>query len=271
MSIQVLTNMRYFLAIMAVVAIVFVWQVPTDKQENVDFDKPSTSQVVLEEKTVSPTDNQPPTTKIPADKEVIQDNEVVNKLIDQDVPFTSQAPFGGWEDERQQDGCEEASALMAIYWLRGESLSKLVAWQKIIAISDFQQKNYGEYRDIALTDVIDHIFKDYFKYDQVDLKNNITINDIIVALNNGNLVLAPMDGQKLNNPYFTAPGPERHMLVIRGYDPATKEFITNDPGTKRGEAYRYNETVLFEAIRAYPTGYHEPIDKIEKNIIIVSK
>lgn len=33
-----------------------------------------------------------------------------------DVPFAAQAPFGEWSDKRQQDGCEEVSALMAVKW-----------------------------------------------------------------------------------------------------------------------------------------------------------
>jgi len=37
------------------------------------------------------------------------------------------------------------------------------------------------------------------------------------------------------------------MIVIRGFDPATKEFITNDPGTKRGEFYRYDIDLLEKA------------------------
>ncbi len=61
------------------------------------------------------------------------------------------------------------------------------------------------------------------------------------------------------------------MLVIRGYDQANKEFITNDSGTRRGELYRYNEEVLYQAIRDYLTGYHKPIDKVEKVMMVVEK
>jgi hypothetical protein len=192
-------------------------------------------------------------------------------LVDHKVPFTSQAPLGGWEDQRQQDGCEEASALMAVRWAQGKGINSLGALTEIRNASDYEQEKYGEYRDIALNDVIDWIFKDYFKYDKVSLKKNVSVEDIIAELRAGHVILAPMNGQILNNPYFTPPGPERHMLLIRGYDPAKREFITNDPGTKHGAAYRYTEKVLFNAITAYPTGYHEHIDTIEKNIIVVEK
>ena len=110
-----------------------------------------------------------------------------------------------------------------------------------------------------------------YEYLAVIVKNNVEINDIILAIEQGSLVLAPANGQILGNPYFTQPGPATHMLVIIVYDPDTDEFITNDPWTKRGEVYRYKTNVLFNAIRDYHTGNHEPIHTIQKNVILVCK
>src|SRR3989344_4812592 len=70
-------------------------------------------------------------------------------------------------------------------------------------------------------------------------------------------------------PNYTAPGPERHMILIRGYDDETGEFITNDAGTRRGEKYRYKYRTLFNAIRDYPTGDHIPITGVDKKMIVV--
>ncbi len=190
------------------------------------------------------------------------------------VPFTSQAPLAQWSDSRQQDGCEEAGAVMAMSWVGGQkTISKEEAKKAIVTISDFELKKYGEYRDVALSDLRKWVFVDYFKHDEkkVWVVENISLADIKKELTKGNLVLVPTDGRLLKNPYFTAPGPERHLLVIKGYDKTKKEFITNDPGTKRGENYRYKEAVLFKAIRAYPTGYHLPIKKIEKKMLVVEK
>ncbi len=190
------------------------------------------------------------------------------------VPFTSQAPFAQWSDSRQQDGCEEAGAIMAMAWTEGKkTLSKEEAKKAIIAISDFELKNYGEYRDVSLEDLRQWVFIDYFKYDEkkVRVVKNITLADLKKELAKGNLVLVPADGRALKNPYFTAPGPERHVLLIKGYDQKKKQFITNDAGTRRGENYRYSENVLFKAIRAYPTGYHLPIKKIEKKMLVIEK
>jgi len=187
------------------------------------------------------------------------------------VPFTAQAPYGNWADLRQENGCEEASALMAVKWAKGQSLTKDEALKEITGISDFLLKKYGEYRDISAQDTVAWIFKDYFNYDKVELVHDIIVGDIVKELDKGNLVITPMNGQIMNNPNFKVPGPPRHMIVIRGYDSDMKEFITNDPGTRNGELYRYNATLLYSAIRDYPTGYHETITKIEKDMIVVSK
>jgi len=197
---------------------------------------------------------------------------VIPDLINYDVPFTTQAPLADWKDERQQDGCEEASSVMAIRWARGEGdINKDEYLKAIIDLSDYEENTYKEYRDINVNDVVKWIFNDYFKYNKVKVKNNVIKQDIINELYQGNIILAPANGQLLDNPYFTQPGPERHMLVIKGYDKNKKEFITNDPGTKRGENYHYDEDVLFNAILAYPTGYHVEISNMPKNVIVVSK
>lgn len=197
--------------------------------------------------------------------------DVHKKALIDNVPFAAQAPFGNWADQRQQDGCEEASSLMAVRWARGQSLTKEESLKEITGISDWLLGKYGEYRDISAKNTVDWIFKDYFKYDKIILVKNITVNNIIEELAKGNLVITPMNGQIMHNPNYKRPGPPRHMIVIRGYDPATKKFITNDPGTKNGELYRYDAAVLYAAIRDYPTGYHEIIANIEKNMIVVSK
>lgn len=201
----------------------------------------------------------------------ISEEENNKSFYVESVPFTSQAPFFDWQDQRQQDGCEEASALMAVKWARGESLSKDESLEEIINSSDYILEKYGEYRDISVQDTVDWILKDYFNYDKVVIKYDIEIEDIIYELEQANLIIAPMNGQIMHNPYFTPPGPSRHMIVIRGYDTEGDFFITNDPGTRHGENFKYDSQVLFQAIRDYPTGYHELIEEVEKNIIVVWK
>ncbi len=188
------------------------------------------------------------------------------------VPFTPQAPTANWDDPRQQDGCEEASALMAMAWVRGEnSLPTAAAEAEILKISDYIQEKYGESRDLYVADVVTRIFYDYFDYNDVCLLYKVTPEKLEEYLKAGHLILAPANGQALANPYFTPPGPENHMLVLKDYDASTSEFITNDPGTKRGANYRYDRDLLFNAIRAYPTGFHLPHPAVDEKTVIVIK
>jgi len=189
-----------------------------------------------------------------------------------DVPFTSQAPLGQWSDQRQQDGCEEAVVAMAMAWVGNEKNITKENWRlRILILSNFEFKKYGEYRDVSLADLQNWLFKDYFNYKKTALKPVETAADIIKELEKGRIVLTPMDGRALKNPNFTAPGPERHMILIKGYDYKTQEFITNDPGTRRGQSYRYPAKIILQAIRSYSTGYHQPIKKVIKEMIVVEK
>lgn len=189
------------------------------------------------------------------------------------VPFISQAPFGNWADPRQEDGCEEASVLMAMRWRAGKAvIGKQEGLDVILAISQYEVDTYGTHNDTSAADTIERIVKGYFKYDGARLAYNITKEDVMRELSLGNVVIVPANGRKLGNPNFTAPGPLEHMLIIRGYDMATNEFITNDPGTRLGEKYRYNMDRLISAVRDYPTGANvTPSDSAPSAMIVIGK
>ncbi|MDO8489864.1 MAG: C39 family peptidase [bacterium] len=182
------------------------------------------------------------------------------------VPFTSQAPTGRWSDPDFQNGCEEASILMAYAWAAHTPLSPEVAVKKIKAITAFERKLIGDVFDTSAADTA-RLMKAYFKYSAVSVKHNISAKDIVVELSRGNLVIVPANGRALGNPNFRAPGPLTHMLVVRGYDDRTREFIVNDPGTRRGNGYRYSRSVLEGAIRDYPTGNH--IKNVQKKTAMI--
>lgn len=189
-----------------------------------------------------------------------------------EVPFVAQAPLANWGDKRQQNGCEEAVSVMAMAWVKGETgLTLVEAEKRILAIADYELKNYQSDIDTSVEDTVKQIFKGFWNYDRVAVSREVTKESIVKSLLAGHLVLAPANGQKLHNPNFKQPGPITHMLVIRGYDPATDEFITNDPGTRKGNKYRYAADVLLKAIVNYPTGDHLPQDSNNKAIIIVSR
>jgi len=197
-------------------------------------------------------------------------NTVYKKQVNIEVPFTSQAPFGDWNDLRLQDACEESSVLMAMKWINAEALSAIEAREEIFAISKFQKDNYGTYTDTSAQDTLDRIIKGYFDYDKAELKYNFSIEDMVSELNKANLIIVPTNGQKLNNPHYSGIGPERHMLLIKGYDRTSSEFITNDPGTRHGANFRFNFDNLYDSIRDYPSGDHAPILEDIKVMIVIS-
>lgn len=176
----------------------------------------------------------------------------------QPVPFLVQAPFGNWKEPDYQNACEEAVMIMAMGWTKGEkTISPAEAQKRILAIIAFENKTFGYSADTNAFDM-EKVFQQYFKYKNILVKEDVTLAEIKAEIQAGKLVIVPAFGRALKNPNFTAPGPIAHMLVIIGYDPTTKEFITNDPGTRKGAGYRYDETLLFEAIWAYPSGKEIP-------------
>jgi hypothetical protein len=193
---------------------------------------------------------------------------IETKLV-YDVPFSSQAPFGNWSDPRQEYGCEEAAATMAIRWIQEKNLSKKTALNHILRSSEYEKKNYGEFHDTSAKDTINWILRGYFGYDLVELRDGITKKDIKRQLKQGNIVMVPVNGRILDNPHYTPPGPIEHMILVIGYDPTTDEFITHDPGTRFGAEFRYREDTLNSALQDYNTGLHEPINRTEKKMIII--
>lgn len=184
------------------------------------------------------------------------------------VPFTVQAPRGNWHDVVYQNACEEAAVLMAMRWVEGKSLSLDEALREIKALTEFQQKTYAHFHDRSAVDTV-ALIRDYYGHTGVEARVGISLADLRRELRRGHLVIVPVDGRKLGNPYYRLPGPAQHMLVLTGYDAATDTFITNDPGTRRGEGYRYRARVLGRALRDYPTGYREPIPHPQTAMIVV--
>lgn len=197
----------------------------------------------------------------------------VSKLIYlENVPFVAQAPYGNWKDPLEQNGCEEAAATIAVYWARGQSLSKQQMLDDIKAISNYEIKNFGNSVDTSAWDTASRIIQGYYHYSNSRAEIVSTVDQIINWLSEDYLVITPMNGQKILNHNYTAPGPERHMIVIRGYDPKTGDFVTNDAGTRLGENFRYPKDLFFNAIRDYPTGDHQPfINSSSKSAILVWK
>lgn len=184
------------------------------------------------------------------------------------VLFTVQAPSANWSDPVFQDACEEASILMASAWVSGTTLTPRIAEARISTLAQYQVKRFGHSVDTSIVDT-EAILRDFLSVETTEVKRGITATDIREALADERIVIVPTDGRKLRNPNFRAPGPPRHMLVIVGYDTVTDEFIVNDPGTRKGEGYRYPTAVIIDAILDYETGKHVPATSKDRVMLMV--
>lgn len=197
--------------------------------------------------------------------ESLQENEENKEAIDQkketeipeevyfDLPFLSQAPFQKW-DALHEDACEEASLIMVKYFLdEKKSISKEQGEKEIQEMVKYETKNdYGI--SITLSE-LNEIAKKYYNLKNGRVEKNITVEDIKKELAKGKPVIIGAAGKVLPNPNFKNGGPNYHMLVVIGYD--EKGFITNDPGTRLGENFRYTFNDLYKSIH----------DWNEKNIL----
>jgi hypothetical protein len=183
-----------------------------------------------------------------------------------EVPFTSQAPLLNW-DAVHEETCEEASLLMAHRFLQGErkAIEPESAEADLLALVRWEERNnFGV--DVTIGELA-LIAEQYYGYTPV-IEEAVTVQRIKEIIAAGHPIIIPAAGRDLGNPYFSGEGPWYHMLVIRGYD--RNEFIVNDPGTRRGEAYEYPYDVLINAIHDW-TGVKENIRSGKKRMLILKK
>lgn len=166
------------------------------------------------------------------------------------VPFTSQAPNANW-DLPYQEACEEASVLMVDWYYKGvESVSVKEADQAILDLIAFEEVQ-GLPIDLTVEELV-RLIQDYFGYTQVEILENPSMESLKEHLVAGRPVIVPAAGRLLGNPHFRSPGPIYHMFVLRGY--TQDRFITNDPGTRHGEAYTYLFDTIFNAMHDWNGG-----------------
>lgn len=182
------------------------------------------------------------------------------------VPFTSQAPFGVWT-QPYQDFCEEASVAMAAHWVWGFSLTTAFADTEMKIIKQFEQLVFGRSKDNSAEEIA-IVLKTLYGLRSVSIKEAVSTQELIAELNAGKILIVPAAGSMLKNPYFTPPGPLYHMLVIKGYDAGAREFIANDPGTRRGNGIRYRAETLFNALHDWNNG---DVLHGKKMVIVVGK
>lgn len=230
--------MAKFFKIIAAVAVVaflaaafFIWR-------NIQLQSGQIGQVKITPVPESQNNNQPTQNKIKSLPIEVSIN----------VPFASQAPFEVW-DAYHEEACEEASLIMVKYFLDKKSLMPAVAEDQIQKMIAFEIKNYGDYKDTNAQQNV-QLAADFYGINNLKVIYDFQKEDLKKYLAQGLPVIIPAAGRMLDNPNFKSPGPLYHNLVLTGYDGDT--IITNDPGTKRGQGYRYNIDVLYNAIHDFP-------------------
>lgn len=193
----------------------------------------------------------------------VPEDETLPNSINLAVPFTSQAPHANW-DLPYKETCEEASLLMVARYKKGELISSPEdADREILKLVEFQNNYFGDYKDTTAEQTAE-IARKFYGFKNTEVIYDFSIEDIKKALAAGNPVIVPAAGRQLGNPYFRRPGPLYHMLVIRGY--TADQFITNDPGTKRGEEFVYKYGDLLNAVHDWNGG---EVDSGQKVMIVV--
>lgn len=166
------------------------------------------------------------------------------------VPFTVQAPYANW-DLPYQEACEEASMIMLVDFVLGRKdlrLPPAEADDRILELVQWEANN-GYTIDITVAEVVEVLQKRFNIKAAVRPYSAEAVRQEISA---GRPVILPAAGRLLGNPYFRTPGPLYHMLVVKGYE--GDEFITNDPGTKRGENFRYHYSAFDKAVHDWNGG-----------------
>jgi hypothetical protein len=215
----------------------------------------------IEEKAPEPIDIAPE--KVVEEKVITLPRELRLK-----VPFTPQAPTANW-DELHNEACEEASALMSAAYFKGDERAIIPSYEaerEIAKLTEWQKDKLGYHLSIDTAEAVRMIEAVYGL--QAEVAQDFDLNTIKRALAEKKLVIAPVNGRLLGNPNFKQPGPIYHMFVITGY--TDDKFITNDPGTKRGQDYLYTYETVLNAIGDYDHTKKET-DQNTPAIIIVSK
>jgi len=234
------------------------------KKENVSADLPVRDSTSLDQNNLKRANLEMPEERVVIEKKETSAEVKLPLKVFVSVPFTTQAPFSKW-DEYHEEACEEASLLMVQYFLQKKKLTKEIAESEIQKMIAFQIKNYGDYMDSTAQEIV-KLASDFYGIKNLKVIYDFSKEDLKKELAKGNPVIVPAAGRLLGNPNFTAPGPLYHALVLKGYDGDT--IITNDPGTRKGEGYRYDINTLYNAIHDF-TGDKNKIEMGKKAMIAI--
>jgi hypothetical protein len=137
---------------------------------------------------------------------------------------------------------------MIHYYLAGSQLviiPPVTANQELVNMRSWQISHYGSEKDLNMYRT-GKLAQDYYGY-KYEVTEDVTADNIKLAISEGNPVLVPVITHALLNPHYGRQ-PSYHILVIKGYYPGG--IITNDAGVKEGRSYFYTWDILWQAIDA---------------------
>ncbi|MFT7184069.1 MAG: hypothetical protein ACI9QC_000398 [Oceanicoccus sp.] len=157
-----------------------------------------------------------------------------------EAPFTSQAPRGDWSSP-WSDFAEEAVITMVRQWWKGEDL--LSDEQAELTMLDIARFDSSLNFDIPQ---VQSVLVDFFGIPSAVLESP-SIEDLKTLIEEGAIVIVPIDGSILANRHYGNPAPKNHMILVHGW--VDGQFITHDPGTRHGEDMKYGQEKILEAIQ----------------------
>jgi len=182
-------------------------------------------------------------------KEADKQKEIANL----DVPFISEAPEKIWSGP-WINACEEASVTMVDNFYIGKNkispkeaailMNKLFAWQN---------KIYKSNANSNASRTTEMVLKNNLSF-KTQIVRNPTLEQIKNELRAGRPVISLHYGLDLKNPdlVFRRNGSAYHMLVIKGFDDNTEDFIVQDNGShKNGVDFRYKYDILMSSLHDY--------------------
>lgn len=164
------------------------------------------------------------------------------------VPFIIEIPDGTWTGP-WKNACEEASMAMVDQYYQGvTSIGRQASKNIMLPLFAYQNSVWGSNADSNATRTAKIIEA------KLDFKATIirkpTIEQIKSELRAGRPVISFHYARYLENPghHFRVGGSYFHVMVISGFDEATQEFITEDPGAENGLDYRYKYDKLMATL-----------------------
>lgn len=191
------------------------------------------------------------------------------------VPYVMQAPFGNWNDRRQQYGCEEAAIVMAMAWVRSatnsptDTIFKEEALRDIINMSEYEKVIYGFFEDTNAQDTA-RLIKDIYQHQNVEVKENISSETIKQELANNRVVIIPLNTRETGMSVYSN-GPIRHTVIAVGYDDKNDEIIVHDPIFSGGEYLWIPSERLDKALWNYTSGNLIPLPARTTALISIGK